>query len=440
MSDREFEPLTGNWSKLDEKGTHYQEIGYAIIRSVAALKKLQDTGDMVSKAVDKVRDTAGDVHDDITKASDRYTHTAAALITYSSKLKAAQELADTAIEALNTAQCALDDAKTDEKNAKDKAETCSDEDQKASDTAVEDAGTAVTTASTRVTNAQDDWRTARTKKNTAAGEAITAIKVVTEGRLVHDLKDSRWDKIKHVAGKIVEVVKVICEIAGVLAIFLSWVPVLGAILVGLAILGAVITLVESIVNLWHGGSWTDVLFAVVGVALACFGGKIATYLGKLAKFKAVTKLNKFQFTSAGFKLTKTKTLKGLGGTFKHGQSQGFKTMMKEIRNPFDLKLGEGAKFSEKFLSGLKSGWGDFKGNPLGLKLGDGDTLAAFKNLDWGVNKVGLIVADGRTVLSKGQGLWNAGDDMFGGGQHQIEIKPEGVLKAGGNAIESRIRG
>ena len=110
-------------------------------------------------------------------------------------------------------------------------------------------------------------------------------------------------------------------------------------------LGALITLGESIVTFADGGSFTDVVFAAIGVVLAAFGGKLIGYLAKLTKFSAASKvmtrgesfLNSKAFKKV-FGESKAALKSGELKTLFH-EGPGFKTMMKEIANPFDLELG-----------------------------------------------------------------------------------------------------
>ncbi len=441
MSDTEYQPLKGDPDLLIAKAAHYAHIADAIQRSAVTLRKIHDVDDMRSQATAKLRDSSDDVANDILKAHDRYATTAEALTTYAGKLRHAQEAATTAIAHIAAKEQDAETAHTQATQAQQHADSATDDQKASATTAATQAQQDAKTADSAVGDAQQEWRDALAIKNAAAQDAIKAIVEVVDHHNNGLKNPGFWEKL----GKtVLDVVKKICEVAGFLSIFLSWVPILGAVLVGLAILGAVITLVESIVSAVNGGSWTDVLFAAVGVVLTAFGGKFASYLGKLVKFQAASKVmtkgDDF-LNSKGFKAVFGESKAALRGgklkpLFKDGP--GFKTMMKDIRNPFDLKLGKGRTLWGKFTDGASTEWSKVLKNPLGLKsveLG-GPVL---KLAPMTPAKVGMVVMDARSVLSKVQTLVNTPQDIFSDDPHKISITPDKLLQQGAGAAESAIR-
>jgi hypothetical protein len=295
MSDQEFYPLEGEPTLLQAKAEHYGEIANAIIRSVSTLKRIKDSSDMTSKAISAVREKSGDVAEDIDKARDRYAGTAAALVTYSHKLKAAQDAANTAIAHIKDREDSLRTAQHTAAKAKSAADTAADADKATADKAAHDADHTATTAGTQLDAAQDEWRSALHDKNTAADAAIKAIVEVVDGKKSHDLNDGWWDNW---GSKLLSVLKVICDVAGILSIFLAWVPILGQVLLILAAVGAVIELIESVVKAVNGdGSWGDVIWAAGGAVLSIFGGKLIALAGK--SFKAMTLVRVAEHTVDG---------------------------------------------------------------------------------------------------------------------------------------------
>ena len=98
------------------------------------------------------------------------------------------------------------------------------------------------------------WHDALEDKNTAAGVAISAITEVVSGKKNHGLAHGLWDDF--VGSDFFKIVKTVCDWAGVLAIFLSWVPILGQFLIVLAAVGASLAIVQAAVKLSEGnGSW-----------------------------------------------------------------------------------------------------------------------------------------------------------------------------------------
>lgn len=442
MSDTEYLPLKGDPELLLAKAQHYSSIADAITRSVTTLKKIHQVDEMKSKATEALKDKSGEVADDIEKARDRYKNTASALMTYAHKLRLAKDAATTAISHIDQKQTEASQASHAAHSATDSVATAADADKSTAQTAAQKAEDASTDAQRELRAAHQEWHNALEIKNDAAEVAVKAIIEVVDGKKNHGLKDSWWDDW---GSKVLDVIKVICEIAGFLSIFLAWVPILGAVLVGLAILGALITLVESIVKFANGeGSFTDVIFAAVGVVLAAFGGKIAAYLGKLVKFQAATKVmtkGEDFLNSKGFKAvfseTKSSVRSGkLKSLFSDGP--GFKTMMNDIKNPFDLKLGKGSRLFGRFTDGAAKSFTKFMENPLSLaSVENGAKVLAKAPLSGA--KVAMYAMDARKILSTGEKVWNSGDDLFGGGDDHITLKPESVIQIGFNTQEKAIR-
>lgn len=385
MSDNEFEPLKGEPDHLATKAQHYLNIADAIARSVTTLNKIHDVDTMKSQATDKLRDKAEEVAKDINKAHDRYHQTATALITYSSVLRTAQDEADAAIKKIGTKQEQADHASRADATAKQTAESSTADSKDADQTAANKAHDDAVQAGKELGAAHDEWRTARDKKNTAADAAIKSIVEVVDGKKNHGLKDSWWDNW---GSKLYDAFKTICKWAGVLAIFLSWVPILGQVLIVLAAIGAVLELVDSIVAVIAGdGSWGDVLMAAGGVVLTFFGGALISHLAKLGKSAVIMKTVP-SLVGDSAKLNRMKGILKL----KNGDSiapelvsaskrmrMGFKDLFKE---PFKALVPKGiindaSEFTKaNFIKMLKEAG---PGNPIknALKI-NSDTLATWK--------------------------------------------------------------
>jgi hypothetical protein len=286
MSDTPYQPLEGDADELASKATHYQEIGNAIARSVNTLKAIGEQHDMKSQAVDALRDTAKSVGEDVDKAKERYQKTASAILAYSSALRSAQQKADTAISHINAKQQEADAAhgklsKANQAESEAKPDARSDAQKHA-----KNAQSAATEADQALHAAQQEWHDALDDKNNAAKTAISAIVDVVD-KHNNGLKDSWWDDW---GSSLFHIFKTICDWAGILAIFLSWVPILGEVLLVLAAVGAVLDLVEATIKAINGeGSWGDVILAGVGAVLTLGGGKLIALAAKGAKGAVVLK-------------------------------------------------------------------------------------------------------------------------------------------------------
>jgi hypothetical protein len=300
VSDTEFQPLTGDPDVLEAKATHYQRIGEAIQRSVKELKKIHDLDGYTSKAVSQLQEMSRDTADDIDKAKDRYSKTAAALIAYAGELRGAQEDARTAIAHIQQKQSDADAAHRAATTAHTAAQNAKPEDASTAGKAADDADDAARAANAALQAAHQAWYDARDRKNRAAEKAVTAIVDVVDHHNNGLKNPGFWDKV-------MDVIQTIGDIAGVLAIFFSWVPILGQILVVVALAASIIKLIDSVVKFAKGeGTILDILGAAVTVALSLFGGRIFSFLGRAARIKGLARVPKL---AAGAVRTPTDALK-----------------------------------------------------------------------------------------------------------------------------------
>jgi len=292
MSDAQWQDLDGKPYTLQSKGRRYQEIAEAIQRSMSTLDAIVDEVDNKSLAMTATRDLARDVKADIEKAKTRYAETGEALETYGKDLEvAAYEQANPAATQLRTLHGDLADAEAAERRTQSAADDlpadATDAEKTEASSAASTAGTTAGNLRTEVAKYEAQWTEGHEAKERAAGVAKGKIhNAVYEGK-AGDLNDSGWDKFKDWASKALEVIKVICDIAGILAIFLSWVPVLGQILLVLAAIGSIIAIVEGIVKMAKEGFSWGALFGVAMGVLGLFGGKAISALAKYAKAKSV---------------------------------------------------------------------------------------------------------------------------------------------------------
>lgn len=283
MSDKEFQPLAGDPDVLETKAKHYQAIGEAIQRASKELDKIHDLDGYKSQAVSKLQEMSKDTADDISKAKDRYAKTAAALLTYAGTLREAKDDADKAIALIDQKQSDADAASKAATTAHTNAQNAKPDDESSAKKTASDADDAAHDANAALQAAHKAWYDARDKKDAAAQKAIDAIVDVVDHHNNGLKNPGFWDKV-------MDVISTIGDIAGVLAIFFSWVPILGQVLVVIALVASVIKLVDAVVKFANGeGSFLDIVGAAVGVALSLFGGRIFSFLGKAARIKALAR-------------------------------------------------------------------------------------------------------------------------------------------------------
>jgi len=423
MTDSEFRALEGNAALVQSKGERYAELAAAISRTVTTLNTIKSTEGMKSKAIDKVREESGKVADDIDKAQQRYSGTAQALIAYSAQLRLAQDAANTAISHINAKETESENAARTATRASTKAESATPENATADTAAATLAHDAAAAAGQELAAAQQEWHSALALKNQAANTAIGAIVEVIDGKKGSQLNDDKWGEFW--AGAL-DKLKTLCEFAGVLAIFFSWVPFVGQALLILAIVGAVIAVVESIVKLQDGGSWGDVAWAGVGLVLAVFGGNIAKYAGKLAKAKGIDAALKQASTMKGPSKSFTK-LTGIASKQKATELKDVKALlgspkklpnvMKEVFRTSPFKIAE---------RDLGAAYLKFRRNPFGV-IGFDNPQFAGSVVDAMPTsaKIGLQVMNYRNIAGKFETITNNPLDHTDRG---YSFKPESIVK------------
>ncbi len=287
MTDYPYNRLKGDPDLLASKARHYASIADAISRSVHALDSVADEDTMKSQSLEKIRETARKVKDDIAKAQDRYRVTADALSEYSGLLRTAQDDAVTAIAEIEEKQGAANTARSTATRAEYAVAFAPETEAATAQTSATQAADAADAADAALRSAHQKWENAKADKDRAAEAARGKINGVVNGEGNKGLNDGWWDNW---GATLFQILKTICDIAGVLAIFLAWVPILGQILLVLAAIGAIITLVEAIVKVATGqGTWGDVILAAVGAVLTLFGGKIFAMAAKTFKASIIVK-------------------------------------------------------------------------------------------------------------------------------------------------------
>ncbi|MFD2026635.1 hypothetical protein [Promicromonospora aerolata] len=293
MSDTQWQELDGEPNTVEAKGRKYTELAEAIARSVSSLQQIVDDTNTTAKSMEKTRTLAGEVREDIEKARERYSYTGEALTTYGASLRGAKNEADPAAAKLRTLRADLEAAQATASSAEsgvdDLPKDASDADKADAQRAQTNANNAVTSLQSQITQAEAEWNSGHGDKNAAASTAISKIEEVVSGNKVNGLEDGFWDHAGKAWDSFYKIAKIICDVAGILAIFLSWVPILGQVLVALAAIGAILAIIDSVVKYAKGEIGVRGLVVGVGLGvLSLAGGKIATHLTKVAKLRTVT--------------------------------------------------------------------------------------------------------------------------------------------------------
>jgi hypothetical protein len=292
MGDTPYQELQGAPGLVESKARRYIEIADAIQRSTAALKKISDEIETRSLAMDETREKAQKVRESIDKAQLRYRETGSALQAYATSLRSAKEEARAAIVEIGRAESELASARAAQHHAEQHESglpsSATPEEAAEARTASNRAGNRVSAAEGDLAYWQGRWRDAADAKDSAARAAIGRIDEVVTGKETNGLEDGTWDKLGKVWNSFYELAKVVCDVAGILAIFFSWVPVLGQVLLVLAAVGAIMAVVDAAMKWARGdGSFWGVLGAAGLAALSLFGGKAIGAIAQYTKARMI---------------------------------------------------------------------------------------------------------------------------------------------------------
>lgn len=263
------DPVPGDPDRVEQLGRHYQRVALAISDAAAKLRRIAEHQDMRSEAVEAFRDSAREVAEDISRAHERYDGVGRALTGYAPELRDAQsESAAALVQAqaagrdLASANRLAHAAQSRIDAASEGADTTADRDiHRRALMAAEAAGDDLAAARRRLNRATD-------ARDTAARRAMSLVEEVKDSG---DLNDSGWDSwgVK-IVKMVVKVADIVAVSAGMLALFLGWVPIIGQ---PLAALFGTVALVASITSLLgnivlaatHDGEWSDVAWSAIGV-------------------------------------------------------------------------------------------------------------------------------------------------------------------------------
>ena len=263
------DPVPGDPDRVEQLGRHYQRVALAISDAAGKLRRIAEQQEMRSEAVEAFGEQAREVATDISRARERYDGVGRALTGYAPELREAQS---ESAAALVQARRAEDDAATAHRLAH-----------------VAQARISAAPVGTDITVDQGDHRRALVAAEVARDElaaarrrldramecrdaaAWRALRLVEEVKDSGELNDSWWDNwgatIVHV---IVKAADLIAVSAGVLALLVGWIPVLGqalaAILGTVALVASVVSLVGNIALALAGdGEWSEVAWSALGV-------------------------------------------------------------------------------------------------------------------------------------------------------------------------------
>lgn len=251
-----LEQLSGQWHAVEGHGDAYLRTAEAIEQAIEHLRAISDEDATVARAFDRVREGAEEVSGQLGSATSRYRVTGQALVDYAEELRAAQLLADEAIDEWRAADAAT-------------AEALAERDRLAALASDADAAVALERAAAeqqslaelharRRAEAEADWRSAAERKRRAAEEASARIRAEIEHSAIGD---SWWDDVRGAVTGLLDAIRdavvdalawlgaavlaaIGALVAAALAIALATTGLVGALLAGVA-LALVVTWVAN---------------------------------------------------------------------------------------------------------------------------------------------------------------------------------------------------
>jgi hypothetical protein len=268
------DPVPGDPDLVRRGGQRYVEMAQTIERTARGLRSLGLEG-TVSEAASALAETANTVADDISRAQTRYRTTGDALVGYAEKLRRAQDESSTALQQARSAQADAEDAQVLQRrylrlagDAADPTETLRYE-LLAGDTGSEARG-----AQTRIAAAHATIVEAQGFRDRAAEEARAAIENTTSA---DGIGDTWWDDWgADVLAVVTDVAGWVSAVAGILALVVCWIPVIGqalaAALILVAGIAAIVNAIGNVVLAADGErTWTEAAISIVGAALSFVG-------------------------------------------------------------------------------------------------------------------------------------------------------------------------
>ncbi|WP_349898419.1 hypothetical protein [Parafrigoribacterium soli] len=287
------DPIPGDPTIVLTGGQDYLEVADAILSAERRLRSL-DIGSLVeSEAVDALAKTADEVAGNIARAEKRYRAAGNALVAYAPKLENAQRESYDALLSARSAQDAAAESRTLHTHYLRLADDAQEPSQsisyrQLSDNYESDAHTALAQRSQAISRVHDAIHV----RDVAAQSAIGQIREITKS---DDLNDSWWDNWgKDVLSVITDVAGWVSAIAGVLALLVSWIPVVGQLLAGaLLVIAGIAAIVNALGNIVLAStgdrSWAEAGLSIAGAVLSCVGmGAAVRLVAKAMTLEKVT--------------------------------------------------------------------------------------------------------------------------------------------------------
>ncbi|RKN10060.1 hypothetical protein [Streptomyces radicis] len=294
------DPVPGDWEMVREAAARYRRTADAIQRAKTLLGEVTNAENgWQSPAGEAFREKSTELSEDIWKAYGRYDAAANALADYWPHLQDAQEESLTLRTQAQDAQERADAATSQLGNLEDAADNddMEDADRETNEQQQNDARSAQEGAEAELARLRTRLRTLVENKDTAAQRAADAIGEFIGG---DGLTDGFWDRVGAALVVIGEWAGRIAAIAGVLALLVGWIPIIGQALAGILGTIALVATVFSLIGNIIQGKWLNVALDLIGIVTFGLGrslGVAARAAGGGARFQAFR--NVMRISTAG---------------------------------------------------------------------------------------------------------------------------------------------
>ena len=263
--------LEGNHDDIGARGTYLVELATTMDKTAKSLTKISEGTTQIADSVDKIREKAGEIDGDLTKAAVRYKLTGETLKTYAAALRTAHQSINPIIDDIETAHNAAENAREEADEAKDKLEgldtTWPWEDeptQQDKDKAASASSNAAGAAKAAETHLEGLWEKFETAFGTWSEAYDDAVKGIEKAMDTADNNDGFWENLDTFLDALGWV------ITGLALLALLLTGPIAALVIALVVVLTLISLIGHIVQVANGrGSVLDIVFDLVG--LATFG-------------------------------------------------------------------------------------------------------------------------------------------------------------------------
>ncbi|MCE7083166.1 putative T7SS-secreted protein [Streptomyces sp. ST2-7A] len=355
LTDDGRDPIPGDWEEVKATMESLRATARMIKRCRDLLTTVEeDSESWKGEAGTAFREHTTGLGDRVHKAHGRYEVAAEALDDYWPVLRDAQE------ESLELRKAAIE-AQDQATEYAAKAEAAEDPDADFHDRYDEFTETAAD-ARQRISSLRGRLADLVRERNAAAGEAAEAIRDFIGGDDVRNrFWDGKWEAIQDILGKVGEWAGFIGAIAGIAALFLGWVPILGQVLGAIALIGTAISMLGNLVN----GNWAGAALDLLGILTVGIGRAAGTMVKAAGAGAKVRVFSQVRLTrNIGNRATrKKKAQEVLGDTHSSLKKQAV-----ELDDPMSI-----SGFLKKSVSGIgkevtdvwknphvKSPFGDFR--------------------------------------------------------------------------------